>query len=82
MISQASSPMTTTAIPALRWRIAFLVSAAIAISYLDRQTLPWAIKAIQSDIPFSNQAKAFLDSMFLVTYGLMYVGGGWMVDQL
>ena len=30
-----------------RWRIAFLVSAAIAISYLDRQTLPVAIKAIQ-----------------------------------
>src|SRR3569833_483329 len=82
MISQASSPMTTTAITALRWRIAFLVSAAIAISYLDRQTLPWAIKAIQSDIPFSNQAKAFLDSMFLVTYGLMYVGGGWLLDQL
>jgi MFS transporter, ACS family, hexuronate transporter len=82
MISCAPSPTKTTAIPALRWRIAFLVSAAIAISYLDRQTLPWAIKAIQSDIPFSNEAKAFLDSMFLVTYGLMYVGGGWMLDRL
>ena len=67
---------------ALRWRIAVLVSAAIAISYLDRQTLPWAIKAIQADIPFNNQAKAFLDSMFLVTYGLMYVGGGWLLDRL
>ena len=66
----------------MRWRIAVLVSAAIAISYLDRQTLPWAIKAIQADIPFNNQAKAFLDSMFLVTYGLMYVGGGWLLDRL
>lgn len=82
MISYAPSPTKAAAIPALRWRIAFLVSAAIAISYLDRQTLPWAIKAIQSDIPFSNQAKAFLDSMFLVTYGLMYIGGGWMLDRL
>jgi hypothetical protein len=27
----------------LRWRIAILISAAIAISYLDRQTLPVAI---------------------------------------
>ena len=35
----------------LRWRIAILVSAAIAISYLDRQTLPVAIKAIGQDIP-------------------------------
>jgi len=83
MISCAPSPAKKTAVyPALRWRIAFLVSAAIAISYLDRQTLPWAIKNIQADIPFSNQAKAFLDSMFLITYGLMYVGGGWMLDRI
>ncbi len=66
----------------LRWGIAFLVSAAIAISYLDRQTLPWAIKAIQVDIPFSNQVKAGLDSAFLVTYGLMYIGGGLLLDRL
>ena len=67
---------------AARWSIAFLVSAAIAISYLDRQTLPWAIKAIQADIPFSNQIKAGLDSAFLATYGLMYLGGGLLLDWL
>jgi ACS family hexuronate transporter-like MFS transporter len=66
----------------LRWRIALLVSAAIAISYLDRQTLPWAIKAVQSDIPFSDQIKAGLDSAFLATYGLMYLGGGLLLDWL
>ncbi len=64
------------------WKIAFVVSVAIAISYLDRQTLPWAIKAIQEDIPFSNQVKAGLDSAFLVTYGLMYVGGGMLLDKM
>ena len=56
----------------LRWRIAILVSAAIAISYLDRQTLPVAIGAIREDLPMSNQVKAFLDSAFLVTYGLIF----------
>ena len=60
----------------VRWSIAILVSAAIAISYLDRQTLPWAIGAINADIPISNQLKAALDTAFLVTYGLMYLGGG------
>src|SRR3954470_12730820 len=59
-----------------------MVGVAIAISYLDRQTLPWAIKAIQADIPITNQVKAFLDSAFLLTYGLMYVGGGWLLDRL
>jgi ACS family hexuronate transporter-like MFS transporter len=66
----------------LRWRIAILVSTAIAISYLDRQTLPVAIGAIREDIPISNQVKAFLDSAFLVTYGLMYLGGGRLMDVL
>jgi len=65
-----------------RWSIALLVSAAIAISYLDRQTLPWAITAIQADIPIGYQVKALLDSAFLLTYGLMYLGGGWLLDRL
>jgi ACS family hexuronate transporter-like MFS transporter len=62
--------------------VAFLVSAAIAISYLDRQTLPIAIGEIQREIPISNSVKAFLDSAFLLTYGLMYVGGGRLMDVL
>src|SRR3954471_16954048 len=65
-----------------RWAIALMIAVAIAISYLDRQTLPWAIKNIQTDIPIGNQAKAFLDSAFLATYGLMYLGGGWLLDRV
>lgn len=64
------------------WGIAFVVAVAIAISYLDRQTLPWAISHIQRDIPISNQEKALLDSAFLATYGLMYLGGGWLLDRI
>jgi ACS family hexuronate transporter-like MFS transporter len=82
MISQFTSSEEADSRSTLRWSVAFLVSAAIAISYLDRQTLPWAIKAIQADIPFSNEIKAGLDSAFLVTYGLMYIGGGLLLDRL
>ena len=64
----------------LRWRIAVLVSAAIAISYLDRQTLPVAIKAIEQDIPVSNEQFSFLQSSFLIAYALMYAGGGKLMD--
>ncbi len=62
----------------LRWRVAILVSAAIAISYLDRQTLPWMIKmnTLEKEFSISSSLKAFLDSAFLLTYGLMYLGGG------
>jgi ACS family hexuronate transporter-like MFS transporter len=82
MVSQATSSYKVGGGPTLRWSVAILVSAAIAISYLDRQTLPWAIKAIQTDIPFGNQIKAGLDSAFLVTYGLMYLGGGLLLDKM
>jgi MFS transporter, ACS family, hexuronate transporter len=64
----------------LRWRLALLVSAAIAISYLDRQTLPVAIKAIEQDIPVTNEQFSFLQSSFLIAYAVMYAGGGKLMD--
>jgi ACS family hexuronate transporter-like MFS transporter len=66
----------------LRWRIAILLSAAIAISYLDRQTLPVAIKAISQDIPLTNVQFSNLQSAFLLAYALMYAGGGKLADAL
>jgi MFS transporter, ACS family, aldohexuronate transporter len=66
----------------LRWRIAILVSAAIAISYLDRQTLPVAVKAISRDIPLTNEQFSTLQSSFLFAYAFMYAGGGKLVDFL
>ncbi|HZR64744.1 MAG TPA: MFS transporter [Terriglobales bacterium] len=66
----------------MRWRIAFLVSAAIAISYLDRQTLPVAVRAISRDIPLSNLQFSYLQSAFLLAYAFMYAGGGKLSDVL
>lgn len=65
-----------------RWKIAVLVSAAIAISYLDRQTLPVAVHAIGNDIPLSNEQFSSLQSAFLFSYALMYAGGGKLTDIL
>ena len=65
-----------------RWRVAILVGAAIAISYLDRQSLPVAVKAIQQDIPIGNTRFGDLTSLFLLAYALMYAGGGVLVDRL
>ena len=66
----------------MRWRIAVLISAAIAISYLDRQTLPVAVQAISQDIPLTNGQFSALQSAFLFSYALMYAGGGKLVDLL
>src|ERR1035437_3587592 len=69
-------------IGSLRWRLALLIGAAIAISYFDRQTLPVAIKAIQSEIPVSNTQFSQLQAAFLTAYALMYAGGGKLIDVL
>ena len=66
----------------LRWRLALLIGAAIAISYFDRQTLPVAIRAIQREIPISNTQFSQLQAAFLVAYALMYAGGGKLIDVL
>jgi MFS transporter, ACS family, hexuronate transporter len=66
----------------LRRRIAILISVAIAISYLDRQTLPVAIQAIGKDIPLSNGQFSSLQSAFLIAYASMYAGGGKLADVL
>ena len=66
----------------MRWTIATILGAAIAISYLDRQALSVAVAAIQRDIPLSNTEFSELQAAFLVAYAIMYAGGGALVDRL
>jgi ACS family hexuronate transporter-like MFS transporter len=66
----------------VRWQLAILVSIAIAISYLDRQTLPVAVHSISKDISLNNAQFSALQSAFLFAYALMYAGGGKLVDVL
>jgi MFS transporter, ACS family, hexuronate transporter len=65
-----------------RWYFVVLVTAAIAISYFDRQTLPVAISAIQRNIPISNQQFSYLQTAFLLSYAALYVIGGRLLDRL
>ena len=66
----------------MRWRIALILSLAIAISYLDRQALSIAVTAIQREIPLTNTDFSRLQIAFLAAYGLMYAGGGALIDWL
>jgi ACS family hexuronate transporter-like MFS transporter len=74
--------MTTRSAIETRWFYVVLVSAAIAISYFDRQTLPVAISAIEKTIPLSNQQFSWLQFAFLIPYALMYAAGGRMLDLI
>ena len=65
-----------------RWMVALLLALATALNYLDRQNLPVAIVAIQRDIAISDRAYSVLQMLFLGAYGVMYAGGGFIVDRL
>jgi len=62
--------------------IACMLCAAITISYFDRQTLPVAVGEIQKHINIPDENFAHLNTAFLLTYGLMYVIGGKLIDAL
>jgi MFS transporter, ACS family, hexuronate transporter len=63
-----------------QWHFVVLVTAAIAISYFDRQTLPVAISAIERAIPLSDQQFSWLQFAFLIPYAVLYAAGGRMLD--
>jgi MFS transporter, ACS family, aldohexuronate transporter len=77
-----ASPSLEDPIRSRRWQIAVIVSTAIAISYLDRQSLSVAIAAIQRDIALTNTQFSQLQALFLFAYALMYAGGGALIDKL
>jgi MFS transporter, ACS family, hexuronate transporter len=65
-----------------QWYFVALVTAAIGISYFDRQTLPVAISSIQRTIPLSDQQFSWLQFAFLIPYALTYAAGGRMLDLI
>src|SRR5271156_3743845 len=79
MLRDAKQTMTSSSID-VRWYFVALVTAAIAISYFDRQTLPVAISAIERAIPLSDQQFSWLQFAFLIPYAVLYAAGGRMLD--
>jgi ACS family hexuronate transporter-like MFS transporter len=79
MLRDTKRKMLTNSID-VQWYFVALVTAAIAISYFDRQTLPVAISAIQRTIPLGDQQFSWLQFAFLIPYAVLYAAGGRMLD--
>jgi MFS transporter, ACS family, hexuronate transporter len=66
----------------LRWYIAALLCCSTALNYLDRQTLSILASTIQRDLRFSTVEYSYVSSAFLLSYTVMYLVGGRLVDLL
>ncbi len=69
-------------ISGLRWWIAILLGVLLALNYIDRQSFPVAVLEISKHISISDREYGRLQAIFLITYSLMYAGGGKLLDVL
>ena len=65
-----------------RWWIAAMLMLVTALNYLDRQSFPMVISELRKTIPVDDIAFSRINFMFLLAYGLMYIGGGKIIDWL
>ncbi|HSB62155.1 MAG TPA: MFS transporter, partial [Vicinamibacteria bacterium] len=64
----------------LRFRVAALLCLASTVNYLDRQTLSVLAETIQRELGLLATDYADITSAFLVSYTVMYLVGGRIVD--
>lgn len=74
--------MNKKPIAGLRWWIAGLLCLSTSLNYLDRQTLSVLAETIQQDLGLSTTDYGRITFAFLVSYSIMYLVGGRMVDVL
>ena len=81
---ETSSPARATKSPiqGLRWYIVGLLCLASELNYFDRQTLSVLAQTIQNDLHLTTVQYADITSWFLVSYTVMYLVTGRIVDAI
>jgi MFS transporter, ACS family, hexuronate transporter len=66
--------------PSLRWWLCGLLFVATALSFLDRQVLSVLAPKITEQLGISNKQYSYVTTAFLVSYAIMFLGGGRLMD--
>ena len=69
-------------ISGLRWYIVGLLAVASELNYLDRQALSVLAQTIQDELGFTTMEYSYITSAFLLSYTIMYLVSGRLVDWL
>src|ERR1700728_4254184 len=65
-----------------RWVIVALLGAATTVNYIDRQTLSILSPLLRHELHLSEQDYANVVTAFLISYTVMYSGGGRIMDAI
>lgn len=63
------------------WIVVAMAFLATALSFLDRQILSITIIRIKDDFPVSDIDYGFINTAFLISYAVMFTGGGILIDR-
>lgn len=66
----------------LRWYIVGMLAVASELNYLDRQALSVLAQTIQDELGFTTMEYSYITSAFLMSYTVMYLVSGRLVDWL
>ncbi|MGA9173238.1 MAG: MFS transporter [Thermoactinomyces sp.] len=66
----------------VRWNIAILMWAAIAINYLDRTNISAAAPTLMKEFHLSAETMGLVMSSFFWTYALFQIPAGWFADKV
>lgn len=64
----------------LRWWLCGLLFVATGLSFLDRQVLSVLAPDVTKELGMSNQEYSYVTTAFLVSYAVMFLGGGRLMD--
>lgn len=73
---------TLKKIHGLRWYIVAMLALASELNYLDRQALSVLAQTIQNELGFTTIEYSYITSAFLMSYTVMYLVSGRVVDWL
>ncbi len=74
--------MNSFPLRSLRWWLCGLLFVATAMSFLDRQVLSVLAPVITEQLKMSNTEYSYVTTAFLVSYAIMFLLGGRMMDML
>ncbi len=77
-----SLPSPVSKIRGLRWYIVVMLALASELNYLDRQALSVLAQTIQDELGFTTMEYSYITSAFLMSYTVMYLVSGRLVDWL
>lgn len=68
--------------PKNAWVLCWLMFAATALSFLDRQVLSVLAPQLMAELGMTNTDYSRVVSAFVFSYTIMFTAGGWLVDRL